>query len=161
MPITAPIPAVPASQPVSGSIAQLELALAYDNTGTIVASPVFSVIPVAGEIGLAFSPSSTMYPAYVASGLSVWDFAVKTGMNSTLTFKSAAPGTDTVVGPIIKAALLSGNGALALFRVRNADGTYYSGACLLGLSGTSTPVRGVAEHSFTAPTSGAVLFTNA
>lgn len=158
--ITPPVPTLVAGQPVSGSTATLEIALAYDNTGTIITSPVFAQVPVAGEINLAFSPANTMYPAYVASGLNAWDYAVKTGMAATLSFKTAAPGTDTVVGPLIKAALLAGNGAVALFRVKNADGTFYSGTCVLGLSGTTTPVRGIAENTFTAPASGLVTFTN-
>jgi hypothetical protein len=159
--ITAPVPTLPAGQPVSGSTSILKIALAYDASGVVVATPVFSQIPVMGEVSLTFNPASTMYPAYVASGLSVWDYAVKTGMAATLTFKSAVPGTDTVVGPIVKAALTSGNGAVALFTLMNPDGTYYSGACVLGLSGTNTPVRGISEYTFTAPTSGAVQFTNA
>lgn len=160
MPITAPVPVLPGAQPAAGSTATLELALAYDNAGVPIASPVFTALPVAGEISLTFSPQNTMYDAYVASGLDAWSYAVKTGMQGTLNWRTAAPGTDTVVGPLIKAGLRAGNAAVALFRLKNGDGTYYSGTVVFGISGTADPVRGIQEHSFTGATSGPIEFTN-
>lgn len=161
MPITAPVPVLVTNQPVSGATATLEIAMAYDNSGVIVATPVLAQLPIAGEIGLTFAPNSTAYPTYVTSGLNAWDYSVKNGMSSaTLSFKTAALGTDTVVGPLVKSGLLAGNGAVALFRLKQADGTYFSGTMVLSLVGAATPVRGIQEYTFSGMTSGQVVFTN-
>lgn len=158
--ITAPVPVLPAGQPTAGSTATLSIALAYDNSGVIIASPVFAQLPVAGEIALNFNPTMVDYDAYVASGLSAWSYAVKVGMKASGTFKTAAPGTDTVVGPLVKAALTSSNGAVALFKLHNPDDTYFSGTMVIGLSGSPTPVRGIFEYTFAFSCSGPVAFTN-
>lgn len=157
--MTAPTPVIPGSQPVSGSTTTLEVAVAYQADGiTPVATPVFAQVPVAGEISLTFAPGTTTYDAYVSSGLDAWSYAVKTGMGATLTFRTAAPLSDPVVAPLVEAGLKSGNGAGILFRKKNPDGSYFSGYALIGLD-NPTPVRGVAEVSFTGPVSGKVTFT--
>jgi hypothetical protein len=131
--------------PLSGALASAAAA-SYDG---------FIPLPVEGEIALTFTETSVAYTAFSANGGNVWDYAVKVGMNGALALKCAAPETDPALSPLVDAGLLSGNGALILFRYRRPSGTWYYGASTIAVN-LSDPVRGVSETMLTGKTSGQI-----
>jgi hypothetical protein len=131
--------------PLSGALASAAAA-SYDG---------FTTIPVEGEIQLQFAETSVAYTAFATNGGNVWDYAVKTGMNGTLGIKSAVPETDPTISPLVDAGLLSGNGALILFRYRRPAGSWYYGASTIATN-LLDPVRSVSETSLMGKTSGQI-----
>ena len=127
-------------------------------SGAASVSDNFTVLPILGDVNLAFNPTDVAYQAYATSGLNVWDYAVKVAMSAKLDFKTGAADNDPAVQPFVQAGLQSGGAAFIYFRVRRASGSYYQGICTLGVNMTN-PARGIAETMFSGTTSGLVTFT--
>ena len=137
------------------TVLPLALALA---SGQSANSDNFTVLPILGDVNLQLSPTDANYQAYASSGLNVWDYAVKVGMNGKLDFKTGAPDTDPAVLPFVQAGLQSGSAAFIFFRLRRSSGAYYQGVCTLGVN-MNNPARGIAETMFSGTTTGQITFT--
>ena len=118
----------------------------------------YIVQPVQGTVDLAITPTDVTYAAYAASGLNVWDYAVKVSSSAKLSFKTAAPDTDPSVAPFVIAGLQSGSAALIAFRRRRASGAWYSGYSTIGVSITD-PERGISETMFSGSVTGPLIAT--
>lgn len=103
-------------------------------------------VPVVGDIN--FQPSGQVESVPI-QGDDGWDRAVKNGMGGTLTFRTMAPGDDTVVAEILTAADSVGPAAQLLGILELPDGRLYAGAFIVNQAVPVTPTRGTFAYDVT------------
>lgn len=151
MPISDFMPAT--AQPQSASLDKLEVAL-RPATG----SPVFAQVPILGEVKLTPSGTIQNYDAYADSADGAFQYAVKTGIGGTLTFRTAANEKNATVSSLIQASLKSGPGANILARITRGSGAVYTAEVALQQFDPMSSARGIAETAFSGTVNGLIEY---
>jgi hypothetical protein len=113
------------------------------------------LVPDITELSLTINGQAVNMEIY---GSSVWSRSDKTGLSGQLNFKTVAFGNNTVVAPLITAALASGTSAKALFILENADGSYFSGQVSITVVTPENPVGGAFAYAFQCSSDGAIAY---
>lgn len=120
-----PSPAALTNQPNAGSVARVYLA-AYDNgSGTITSA---DEVPLTGDQhGLSSSGNIATFNTNNGGRL-----VTKTRNDKSFKVATAAPATNAKVAALMAAANATGTTAQMFFVIKNPDGSYDYGVCVIG-----------------------------
>lgn len=120
-----PTPTALANQPNAGSVARVYLAPYEDGAGTVAA---IDEVPLTGE-SHGISSSGNIADFNTVNG---GRLVVKTRNDKSFSVATAAPASNTKVGEILAAANATGTASQMFFVIKNPDGSYDYGVCVIG-----------------------------